>query len=769
MKKQLSFLKTAVVAMGLFFSTVAKADFTAIASGNWSSASTWSLGMVPTATVSNQNITIPTGITVTLDANVTFSGLLNNFTVNGTLSNTTGFGIAITQGALAGNGTISVNSVTFTSLSTAPFTGTLNLKHLINSTTLLGLSSVVSVSDTLNLISGNVLLNNNSNLTMLTNSIVKVDNGSLNIGGGIFNSGNAYSVMYIGTSKTTGIELNSVTLKQLYLNMNNNNQTITLNNNATVNGTLTCNSGKLALNGKQLTLKGDVYFGAGSSLSSNASSDLTVLGSGGLNGMLLFDAGSSLNDLTINRASGGMVKIASAVNVAGHLNLLDGFFSIESGGVVTMNTGSTVHVEKNVFSLNTGSFVGTASYNVEYMGNTSATSGPELSGVGLNNVTVNYTSNTNKVTLNNNTMIGGSLNMTKGSLSLNGKNLLLNGTISQNQNATFIGHSASELNLNLSSVTNDTLFFDNSTTANQSLSKLRLNLGGTNPVIVLGSKLTIGNELGFIKGQLELTTGDMELMPAASITGYDDTKYIVTSGTNNSGSLIMNVTAGSSYVIFPVGTSSNYSPAQIQQASAATTGTFSVKAMNNVLSGGTYGFVNSQTLKVVDRTWFIHSGVTTLNTNIKLGWMAAAEVNGFNRNNSYISHYNSSAWDVASTASATAGANSTYELTRTGLTSLSPFAVTEAGQALKVPEVAKLTGIDVYPNPAKDMVTVKLINPTDEYKYELTDITGRTVSSVANTNTINRFDVSNLSTGCYFIKITNLSDNKAVTKRFVKD
>ncbi|MEO6303224.1 MAG: T9SS type A sorting domain-containing protein [Bacteroidia bacterium] len=768
MKKQLLNLKIAVATLGIFFSTTASADFTAITSGNWSSASTWSLGLVPTSTVSNQNITVPSGITVTLDANVTFAGILNSLTVNGTLSNTTSNGITMTQGALAGGGTISVNKIMFTTLGTSSFSGSLNLKQLINSTTVLGLAAIVNIADTLYLESGNILLNTNANLTMQSNSTAKVNNGSITIGGGIFNSSNAYNAMYVGTNKTTGIELNTVTLQHLYLNMNNNNQTVTLNNNLIVNGDVHMNSGKAVLNGKQLTLKGNLSVNPGSIFSSNASSDLIIEGSGFLTGYLFFDAGSSINNITINRTPNGMAKIGSPLAVAGHLNLMDGIFSIEAGGMITMNAASTAHVEKGTLSLNTGSFTGTAAYNVEYMGGTNASSGTELSGTGLNNVTVNYSSSTNKVVLNNSTMIGGSLNMTKGSLDLNGKNLLLNGTISQNSNATFIGSNSSELNLNLTSVTNDTLFFDNSSSANQSLSKLKLNLGGTNPVIVIGTKLTISNELGFIKGKIALMNGDVELMSAASITGYDDTKYIVTSG-NNSGSLIMNVTAGAPFVTFPVGTMANYSPAHVQQNSSASTGTFSVRTMSTVLSGGTSGFVNSQTLKVVDRTWFVHSDVSNINTNLTVDWVAAAEVNGFNRNNAYLSHFTSNSWDIATTSSATAGPNNTYQMSRTNLTSLSPFAVTEDAQALKVKELSKLAGIEVYPNPTKDAVNIKLVNSTDDYKYELTDITGRTILVNSNNNTLNKFDVSNLGTGCYFIKITNLTDNKTITKRFVKE
>ncbi|MBL7920146.1 MAG: T9SS type A sorting domain-containing protein [Bacteroidia bacterium] len=767
MKKQLLNLKTAALALGLFFSTAANAAFTAVTSGNWSSAATWG-GIAPTATVSNQDITIPSGITVTLDADVTFAGLLNSFAVNGTLSNTTGNGITITQGALTGNGNISVNRLSFSTLGTSSFSGNLNLKKFVNSTTVLGIAAMVNVSDTLELAGGNIILNTNANLTMLSNSTIKVNNGSMTIGGGIFNSGNAYNVMYVGTSKTTGIELNTATLQHMYLNMNNNNQTVTLNSNITVNGNVNSQSGKLTLNGMHLTTKGDITLGGGSTINSDASSMMTIEGSGSLSNMLMFDAGSIINTLTINRTTSGMVKLGSTLVVDGKVNLMEGAFSIESGGMLTMASSSTVHIEKGTLAVNTGSFNGISAYNVEYMGSTDATSGIELNASGLNNVWVNYSNNNNKVTLSNDINVAGNLKMQTGKIDMNGKNMFLNGTISSSTNGIFIGNSSSEMHLNLSSVTNDTIYFDNASAGNQTLSKFRLNMGGTNPVIHLGSKLIVSNELSFVKGQVALSSNnDLEIMPAATITGYDDTKYVVTSG-NTNGALVMNVNAGSSYVTFPVGTNSNYSPAFVQQASGASSGNFNVRAMNTVLSGGTYGPVNSNTLKVVNKTWFVNSGVSSINANLKFGWVAAAEVNGFDRTNAYVSHYTSNAWDVISGSSATVSPNNTFELSRSGVTSLSPFAVTEVGEPLKINEISNLTGIELYPNPSKDAVTVK-VNANDNFKYELTDITGRTILTTSNANSLNKFDVSNLKTGYYFIKITNVDDNKTITKRFVKE
>lgn len=765
MKTKLLNLKIAVLSLGVLFSINAKA-FTAVTSGLWSSPATWG-GVAPTATVSGQDIIIPSGFTVTLDADITFSALLNSFIVNGVLTNTTSNGIYMTQGSLSGNGTISVNKLSFATLATASFSGTANVKRLSNSVLSLGMTAITNVSDTLDLNSGNLMLNTNSNLTMMSNSTVKVNNGSITVSGGVFNSGNAYNVMYIGTSKTTGLELNTTTLQHAYLYMSSNTQVVTLNNNAVINGDLNIYSGKLSFNATQLTLKGNLGMVAGTSLISNATSNLIVQGTGTLSSYLMFDAGSSVNNITINRTSGGYVNLGNSLNVAGNLNLMDGNLNLQSGAVLAMNAASTVHVENGNLSVGSGSFNGTASYNVEYMGSNDVNSGAELTGTGLNNLMVNYTNNSTKVTMSNSVSVAGELKMTKGKLDLNGRNLVLNGTIAQTSNGQFIGNTNSELHLKLTGVTGDTIWFDNANQNNQTLSKLIVNISGVN-ALVLGSKVIIGNELNFQQGKIELSNSDLEIQSAASIIGYTDTKYVVTSQ-NASGSLVMNVNAGSPYVTFPVGTNINYSPAFIQQGSAASSGNFNVRAMNTVLSDGTSGLVNSNNLKLVNRTWFVYSSVSNINANIKFGWKTASEVNGFDRTNAYISHYTNGAWDVTGAGSATAGVNTTFEMSRSGITSLSPFTVVQAGEPLTIKEASKLTGIEMYPNPTKNVLYIKTGGSTENYSYELTNLLGKKLLSFTNNNEINKLESSTLEPGVYFVKITNLNDNKTITKRFVKE
>jgi hypothetical protein len=413
--------------------------------------------------------------------------------------------------------------------------------------------------------------------------------------------------------------------------------------------------------------------------------------------------------------------------------------------------------------------VGNNSYNVEYMGAISRTVGIEANGSGLNDIKVNYDNVNLGVALSGNLTINGKLDMVNGHLVMNGQNLVLNGTFSQNMNATFAGNPVSELTLNMNAASTTTLYFDNTSGPNNTLSRLTMNISGVSDVM-LGSQLTIRNELRFIKGKAMLSNNDLIIESTASITGYDNLHYVVTSSTG-SGRLQMNVIAGGSYVIFPVGTSNNYSPAQIQQTSAATTGNIMIRTINQVYTAGYTGWDNSGSSPVVGRTWLIEAGSgVTANMNMKLGWVAAAELNGFNRNTAMIRHYTNGSWDTDVTAAATAGANGTFELGRTGITSLSPFAVADASAPVGIKNnKGGSIGFEIYPNPAKDVLILETAATMQGYKYEVIDVTGKLVKAGTTDQTSFMVDVASLKPGYYFIKVINQDDNVSGVKRFVKD
>ena len=756
-----------VIALGILISGAANA-FTAVTSGNWSSAATWG-GIAPGNNVSSADIIIPSGITVTLDADVTFSGLLNQFQVNGTLSSSSMNKLTLTLGVLSGAGNISIHKVVFANIATATFAGTMAVDELHNSTSSLAFVATANVADSLVLETGSLMLNTNSNLSMMSNGTIRVNSGSLGISGGVFTSSNSYNVMYVGGSKTSGIELGGSGVQNVYVDMSSNTASLSLSSDYTVSSTMNVNKGQVNLNGRKLTLNGDLVMGLGAAFKSNTTSSLSIEGSGALTSGLAFDGSTSaISELSINR-SGATIKLMSALSIGNGLKLKSGTLSLESGSSLIMNAGSEIHVWTGSMVNNSGNFTGSASYNVQYLGSANATTGIELSGSGLGNVIVNYDSPNLGVSLSGNTTVDGTLNMMNGHVVLNGQNLTLNGTLSQNANATFVGHPSSELILNMSSASSTTLFVDNTSAANNTLSKLTLNVSGSS-ALTLGSQLTIRNDLKLTQGRIMLWNNDLIVEPTGTISAYGASNYIITSGAAN-GRLQMHVTSGGSYVVFPVGTSGNYSPAHIQQTASGTSGAVMIRAISEVYTGGYSGFDNSVSLPVVGRTWMVEaaSGVN-VNMNMKLGWVAAAELNGFNRNTAMIRHYTNGAWDTDATAAASAGLNGTFELGRTGITSLSPFAVADASAPVGIKNNSKgSVGFEVYPNPAKDVLILETAATVQGYKYEVIDVTGKLVKAGATSQTSAMVDVASLKPGYYFIKVINMDDNVSGVKRFVKD
>jgi hypothetical protein len=91
----------------------------------------------------------------------------------------------------------------------------------------------------------------------------------------------------------------------------------------------------------------------------------------------------------------------------------------------------------------------------------------------------------------------------------------------------------------------------------------------------------------------------------------------------------------------------------------------------------------------VNKTWLIHNATNgNPNASITLQWSAADENSNFNRTSCYVGHYTGGGWDADSAN--TASGSGPFTLTRTGLTSFSPFSIGDNISPLPV----KLTAFD---------------------------------------------------------------------------
>jgi hypothetical protein len=135
-------------------------------------------------------------------------------------------------------------------------------------------------------------------------------------------------------------------------------------------------------------------------------------------------------------------------------------------------------------------------------------------------------------------------------------------------------------------------------------------------------------------------------------------------------------------VTFPVGNSTtSYTPITI--LFAASGHTTDIIGVNVKVGVERTPPLNNMPQNVVDRTWNIFetvpggSNVTTI-----ASWNIAEELPGFTRTNCYLSHFTGGQWDLV-TATAASGTGP-YSISRSGITSFSPFAVANGGVSLPV-------------------------------------------------------------------------------------
>jgi len=755
-----TFLQTGFAAL-LFIACITSANaYTAVTSGNWSNSATWG-GNAPGASVSNQDINIPPDITVTLDMDVTFSGVNNSFIVNGILSNATNNGLLISQGILSGNGALAIHQLSFGSLATIGYTGTLYANNFVNAGANLLIDFIAVVSDTLNLEAGSVVLNSRGNLLLMTNGTVRVNTGTLTLQGGIFALAGSYDVLYVGASKISSIEIAASGLRNVTIQLSDNTQNITLTSNIALSGNLQLLSGRVDFSNQRLTINGDVQMQTGTLLTANSESSLTIQSPGSLTNPLVFSPHSGLGNLIIAAGSRATVKLSSLLNLFNQLELVSGVLSVEADGALILNTGTSVLIQSGVLKINNGVFSAAAPYDLKYSG-ASTTTGVEATGSGLNNMTIGLSSASNTVTLGDPISIAGTLYLNNGNMDLNAKDLTLNGSFSSQPGASFVGNNNSEVILNLTAPPTGIFSLDAS---NRNLKVLQVNIAGGGTVS-LGTDLFIGNSLVLTSGKIDIGDNNLTIGPAANLTGYSNYRYIITSGL---GSLHEQVYQSGPVVTFPVGTSSGYSPAILQQGASGTSGDFSVRTSNGVLTNGTSGYNGATSTSMVDRTWFIESDpAVTVGLNLQLAWEATAEVNGFNRTQSYISHYTNAAWDNYTLTAATTGSFGTYVQSRANLTSLSPFAVADPHSALGIKELTEQPAFKIYPNPASDLLNLEMAMPVSTYLFELFDVTGQILLTTTGNAPVQQFQVGDLQQGSYFIRITDKASKQTTIKQFIK-
>lgn len=188
-------------------------------------------------------------------------------------------------------------------------------------------------------------------------------------------------------------------------------------------------------------------------------------------------------------------------------------------------------------------------------------------------------------------------------------------------------------------------------------------IDNTNNIALAGSA-TIGTSLVFTNGKVQLNNFDLNLASAATLSGFDNTRYFVTNGT---GRLVKN-SLGVTPFVYPVGfDASSYNPLTVTQN--GTVDNIGVRCLQSVFQNGTSG--SAFVKEVVDASWAVTEAVAGgSNLAMTSSWNGTDELPGFNRNKTGISYYDGVGWDMTNAQTAAATGTGPYTITRSSVSNL---------------------------------------------------------------------------------------------------
>jgi len=194
--------------------------------------------------------------------------------------------------------------------------------------------------------------------------------------------------------------------------------------------------------------------------------------------------------------------------------------------------------------------------------------------------------------------------------------------------------------------------------------------------INMNTETSVSSILNIQSGNVFLASSDLVIESGATMTGAGPTQYIVA---ENSGRLVQEV--GVESVSYPVGTSESYVPVTL--SNSGTTDNIGINVFKDVLDGGTTGTTIPEIDHCVNNTWIITEETAGgCNLTITTQWNLSDEGISFDRTQSGIGHYSGGEWDKQSAIAAQG--TGPYTLTRSGITSLSAFAVGDINSPMAI-------------------------------------------------------------------------------------
>ena len=163
---------------------------------------------------------------------------------------------------------------------------------------------------------------------------------------------------------------------------------------------------------------------------------------------------------------------------------------------------------------------------------------------------------------------------------------------------------------------------------------------------------------------MQLNTFDLNLAAAATLSGFDNSKYFIS---NSTGRLVKN-SLGAVPFVYPVGNDgTTYNPLTVTQN--GTVDNIGVRCLASVLQNGSAG--SAFVKEVVNASWAVSETVVGgSNLAMTSQWVGTDELPGFNRAKTGISYFDGVGWDMTNAVTAAAAGAGPYTIARSGVTNL---------------------------------------------------------------------------------------------------
>ncbi len=265
-----------------------------------------------------------------------------------------------------------------------------------------------------------------------------------------------------------------------------------------------------------LEVGGELNSGANYSLTIN---DGTLAGTGSITLDELTLEGSatalfagSLTAETFNTSVTTLTLVAD-ISVENNLNLVAGVVTLDTDGNLNLGSDAVIEVSGGAIAVGEGSISFSGNYSVIYSGNNSVSTGAELSGMTLTDLTIEVGAG-QTVTLNNDVHIEGVLSIENGTLELNGNNLEITGDISASGEGELAANVAgSDISVSSGATVSGGLHF---TTEENQINDFSIHVGSEGELTISGNVDVEGN-LFLESGVLVLN--DSELTINGDLTG----------------------------------------------------------------------------------------------------------------------------------------------------------------------------------------------------------------------------------------------------------